>query len=200
MTWSIGLTGGIGSGKSTVAQVFEALGVPVYYSDARGRFLLAHDPDVQKQVQHHFGAEVFRSGQPDRAALAAKVFGNPKGLEQLNQIIHPAVGRDFQQWKAKQNSGYVLKESAILFEHNLHLQSDKTILVVAPEAVRIRRVMARDEATEAAVRARMKHQWSDDQKEKLADFVVVNDDQQMVIPQVLAIHQELQTLVNRPKN
>lgn len=191
MSLSVGLTGGIGSGKSTVGEVFLRLGVPLYLSDQRGRFLLANDEEVQSAVRDTFGDSVFTNGKPDRNQLAKKVFADADGLAQLNGIIHPAVGRDFKQWHLQQTAPYVLKESAILIENGLHIHSDQLILVSAPEELRLRRVMDRDAISESEVLARMANQWPEEQKLPLADFLIVNNDQQLVIPQVLKVHEGL---------
>ncbi|MEW6469420.1 MAG: dephospho-CoA kinase [Bacteroidota bacterium] len=185
----IGLTGGIGSGKTTVGKIFSALGVPVYLADEAGKALL-HTPAIRDQVAALLGKEVLdESGNIDRRRVAARVFADPKKLEQLNALIHPAVRRDFEDWAARQQSRYVIREAAILFESGSDADLDGVIAVSSPEHLRIKRVMQRDGVTEEEVRARMRHQWSDEEKIGRSQYVIVNDERELVIPQVLKLHQ-----------
>jgi dephospho-CoA kinase len=184
----IGVTGGIGSGKSTVCTIFKCLEIPVFNADEEGRRLLSENADVIKEVQHIFRDEVLTNGKPDRKKLAAIVFNNAGMLEKLNSIIHPAVRKKFNDWVLEQKAPYVIDEAAILFETGIYKQLDYTILVVAPEPVRISRVSRRDGVDEATVQARMKNQWTDEQKKILADFVIINDDINPLLPQVMDIH------------
>jgi dephospho-CoA kinase len=188
---SIGLTGGIGSGKSTVARVFETLGIPVYYADDAAKRLMNEDGPLKDAITRHFGAEAYRDGRLDRAWLGAQVFGNPERLQLLNSLVHPATIADAAAWMHRQQSPYAIKEAALLFESNGDEALDYVIGVSAPEAERIRRVMERDGADEASIRKRMAGQLDESEKMRRCDFVIVNDGQQMVIPQVLQIHEEL---------
>ena len=188
----IGLTGNIGTGKSTVAHVFETLGVPVYHADIQAKKLL-DTKEVTQQVSILFGNQVVNSQQQiDRKALAFIVFNNTEKLAQLNHLIHPLVKEDFLQWcKLQHNPIYVVHEAAILFENGFNTLFNSNILVWAPDELCISRVMVRDQVSKQMVVERMRNQWTQARKRALADYTIVNDDQTMVIPQVVAIHEEL---------
>lgn len=184
----IGLTGGIGSGKSTVAQVFRALGVPVFVSDDEARRLQENDPEVVKAIAALFGKEIYKDGKLDRAKVATVVFADKEKLSQLNAIVHPAVGKAFEKFCATHNDApYVIKEAAIIFEHSLEKQLDGVITVTAPDEVRIARVMTRDQAEREAVIRRMQNQMPQEEKAKRSAFVIMNDGKEMLLPQVLKI-------------
>jgi dephospho-CoA kinase len=188
----IGITGGIGSGKSTVAKIFELLGIPVYYADAAAKDIMNRDPELKAQVQQHFGADMYdSSGLLDRKRLGSIVFNDQEKLELLNSLVHPATIRDSEQWALQQKSPYVLKEAALLFESAAFHYLDKVIGVSAPQSLRILRVMQRDKVTRNDVLARMHKQIDDTIKMRLCDYVIYNDEQQMVIPQVLRVHEQL---------
>lgn len=187
----IGLTGGIGSGKSTVARIFGVLGVPVFNADERARDLMVSDPSVRAVVSERFGPEVYAKGALDRKRLAALVFGDEARLAALNAIVHPAVREAFRSWAAAQQAPYVLMEAAIMAENEGFRTFDGVINVSCPEAMRIERVMARDGVSEAEVRARMRHQASEEERDRIALHRIRNDGGQLVIPQVLAIHERL---------
>jgi dephospho-CoA kinase len=188
----IGITGGIGSGKSTVAKIFELLGIPVYYADAAAKDIMNRDPELKAQVQQHFGADMYdSSGLLDRKRLGSIVFNDQEKLELLNSLVHPATIRDSEQWALQQKSPYVLKEAALLFESAAFHYLDKVIGVSAPQSLRILRVMQRDKVTRDDVLARMHKQIDDTIKMRLCDYVIYNDEQQMVIPQVLRVHEQL---------
>lgn len=189
----VGLTGGIGSGKTTVARVFRTLGIPVFEADAEGRRIMQEDAAVIKAVTERFGTSVVRNGAIDRATLASIVFKDPSALKDLNAIIHPAVRTGFLRWAAEQNAPYVIMEAAVMAENGGHRTMDQVIVVTAPAELRIQRVMARDGVGLDAVDARMANQVGDAERLKLADHVIHNDDQQLVIPQVLSVHQALLT-------
>ena len=198
----IGITGGIGSGKTTVCRLFQALGVPVYDADTRARWLMANDPELRRQLAAAFGAAVFdAAGQLDRPRLAAAVFDNPAALAQLNALVHPAVGQDFAAWAAaRQATGaaYVLKEAALMFESDSWRQLDEVIAVVAPVAVRQARLRQRDpHRSPQQVAAIMAQQLPDADKVARAQHVLHNDGTQLLIPQVLALHQRF-TAKNQP--
>lgn len=193
----IGLTGNIGSGKTLVAEVFRTLGVPVFHADEAARNLLSDD-SVINDILDYFGEEVLSpERQINRKALAGKVFNDSEKLEFLNALIHPRVRELFDQWcRVQSGKIYVLYEAAILFESGHYREMDRVICVDAPEALRLRRVMMRDGATEAEVRQRMDRQWPDERKTALADYIIRNDETEPVIPQVLNIHRILTSLSN----
>ena len=188
----IGITGGIGSGKSTVCKAFELLGVPVYYSDEEAKKILETDTIIIKSVLKLFGNEVLNDQQVlDRKKIAAIVFKDKQKLDQLNAIIHPAVALHFENWLKQYSScNYILKETAILFESGAYKQVDKVIAIVAPIELRISRAIQRDKISREQVEQRMKAQISDEEKIKRSQFVIHNDEQQLVIPQVIAIHEQ----------
>jgi len=185
----IGLTGNIGTGKSTVARIFNVLGVPVYHADIQSRVLLDTE-DVKLQISSLFGKHLIDlQNKVDRKALAQIVFNDKEKLTVLNKLIHPLVEEDFKKWCNNQlEQVYVLHETAILFESGFDRLFDANILVTAPEELCITRVMARDGIPEQMVTDRMKNQWTQEKKQKLSDYLVVNDENPMLIPQVLAIH------------
>lgn len=188
----IGLTGGIGSGKSTVAEVFQALNVPVFVSDEQARAIQNEDSGVVSSIMALFGKDIYSGGKLDRAKLASIVFTDRKKLERLNAIVHPAVAKAFNDFAIKHSAcPYVLKEAAIIFEHGLEKQLDAVITVIAPDEVRIRRVMERDRVSREDVQKRIANQLSQEEKAQRSDFVIVNDGKQLIVPQVLAIHEQL---------
>ena len=187
----VGLTGGIGSGKSTIAKEFAALGIAVFNSDEQAKALIANNAQVKKRIIAAFGEEAYQNGEYNRAYIAQIVFNNSEKLAILNGIVHPALAKYFNQWAKKQTSPYVLKEAAILFESGSYKDCDYIITVTAPEEVRIARVMARDHCTEAQVRARMAQQWSDAQRIALSNAVIENVDLESAKEQVKRINDEL---------
>lgn len=187
----VGLTGGIGSGKSTIAKEFAALGIAVFNSDEQAKALIANNAQVKKRIMAAFGEEAYQNGEYNRAYIAQIVFNNSEKLAILNGIVHPALAKYFKQWAKKQISPYVLKEAAILFESGSYKDCDYIITVTAPEEVRIARVMARDHCTEAQVRARMAQQWSDAQRIALSNAVIENIDLESAKEQVKRIHFQL---------
>jgi dephospho-CoA kinase len=184
----VGLTGGIGSGKSTVAKVFEVLGVPVFRADDVARRLQDGDPDVKQAIGEAFGGWLYASGKLDRAALAHIVFHDRHALAKLNAIVHPATRRAFQEWCGRQTAPYVVMEAAILTESGGAAAFDQLVVVSAPEDVRLQRVMARDEADREAVLARMRNQVDEAARLANADHVIRNDGTSLLIPQVLDLH------------
>ena len=170
----VGLTGGIGSGKSTIARLFAALGIAVYDSDTEAKKLINTSAEIKKRIVEVFGTEAYAEGVYNRAYMADIVFRNPDKLAVLNSIVHPVLADDFNQWVALQTSPYVIKEAAILFESGSYKNCDFIITVTAPEALRISRCMSRDGSTEAQVRARMAQQWTDAQRIALSDAVIEN--------------------------
>jgi dephospho-CoA kinase len=190
----IGLTGGIGSGKSTVADLLMTLGYPVYNSDKRAKYLQNHDEEIIAKTKTLLGDAVMKNGVLDRGLVASIVFKNAELLRGLNEIVHPVVARDFNQWRDQQNSSLLFKESAILIETGLYNQCDALIVVTAPEAIRIDRVLKRDQAEVAMVKARISKQMPDAEKILHASYVIVNDDVQLIIPQVLKMIQHIKSL------
>lgn len=187
----VGLTGGIGSGKTTVGRVFRTIGIPVFEADAEGRRLLVNDLGLKHAVVERFGASVLKEDVIDRAALANIVFQDATALKDLNALIHPAVRAAFDRWTSEQRSPYVIMEAAVLAESGGHRTMDSIVVVSAPEAIRIQRVMERDGVREDAVRARMANQVSEAERLAIADHVIHNDDTRLVIPQVLEVHAAL---------
>ena len=187
----VGLTGGIGSGKSTVAKVFEILGIPVYYADTAAKKLMNTDPDLQKAIILAFGQDAYTGTELNRKKIASIVFNDPAKLEKLNQLIHPATIRDAEEWMKKQTSPYAIKEAALLFESGADAGLDKIIGVAAPQQLRIKRVMERDAVTEAEVLSRIRRQMDEESKLQRCDEVIHNNEQELLIPQVLAIHKKL---------
>ena len=172
----IGLTGGIGSGKSTMAAYFASLGVPVYIADEEAKKIL-YLPEAVNEVREAFGEDVFTNGLPDRAKLAGVVFNSPEKLTVLNNIIHPKVRQHFAEWlKLYKSQNFVIKEAAILFESGSYKECDHIILVTAPKELRIQRVMKRDGVTAAQVKERMSHQWEEEKKMELSDYIIENID------------------------
>lgn len=187
----VGITGGIGSGKSIVAKVFNSLGIPVYDADTAAKRLMQEDPQLVAAIKAAFGAGAYEDGRLNRAYLADKVFRDPAQLELLNQLVHPVTIKDAANWMQQQQAPYALKEAALIFESGSQSELDFVIGVYAPKHLRIHRVMQRDGVTREAVIKRMDNQIEESLKMRLCDAVITNDDQQLVVPQVLALHEEL---------
>ncbi len=188
----IGLTGGIGSGKSYVAQIFHALNIPVYPADSRARELSNSLPSIRNKIISLFGEEAFSQGILNRKFIGSQVFEKPVMLQKLNEIVHPEVEYDFAKWCTENNKyPYIIKEAAILFETGSYRRLNSTILVTAPLALRIDRVKERNQMSPVQIKKRMQNQWSDEDKLNLADFVIVNDGRSLILPQVLNIHKKL---------
>ena len=185
----IGLTGGIGSGKSTVAKVFELLQVPVYYADEASKRLYHTDKALMADLKKYFGEDVYTNDQLNRSRLAEMVFNDPQKLELLNSLVHPPTLRDAEEWMLKQTAPYIIKEAALLFESGSVAGLDYVIGVKAPQHIRIKRVMDRDGVTREQVLSRMDKQLDEEIKMRLCDFIIDNSEQQLVIPQVLELHE-----------
>lgn len=190
----VGITGGIGSGKSTVAKLFEVLGVPVYYADDAGKRLMNTDAQLKQKIIHQFSGAAYKDDILDRKYLAEIVFKSPEKLALLNAIVHPATINDAEQWMLKQSTPYALKEAAIIFESGAQEHLDYVIGVYAPAPLRIQRTMHRDHITREEVLGRMNKQLDESIKMKLCDFIITNDEQELLIPQVLALHKKLSGL------
>ncbi|MFU1856099.1 dephospho-CoA kinase [Sphingobacterium sp. NGMCC 1.201703] len=190
MGLKIGITGGIGSGKTFICRLFEALGIPVYNADEEAKKLMNTDVRIKEKLIAQFGAATYKDGLLDRAFLANMVFSDKDKLGLLNSIVHPIVIQEAKDWAERQTTRYSLKEAALLFESGSYKELDYTILVTAPMDIRIQRVIERDGATEQQVRERINKQLSDEEKLQLADFVIVNDGITPLLPQVWKLHQK----------
>ncbi len=193
---AVGLTGGIGSGKSTVARILLHLGYPVYIADTEASRLMNILPEIRFELIHHFGKSVYApSGQLNKPVLSEIIFNNPEALATVNRIVHPRVMSDFQLWSSKQNKALVFFESAILFESGLNKCFDHIICVTAPEALRLQRVISRDKAQAKQVKKRMQNQMEESLKCKQSDFILYNDNAHLLIDQVLQIIKELEVKI-----
>lgn len=186
--YKIGVTGGIGSGKSTVCELLRDRGVAVYDSDSRAKQLMAESEALREQLIAAFGAECYNAEGLNRAFLASKVFGNEEALQQLNSIVHPAVRADFQTWAEQQSSPYVVLESAILFEAGFETEVDATLAVMAPMPMRLERTMARDGVDKESVMRRMEHQLSDDELHRRASRTIVNINREYLEGDIEQLH------------
>lgn len=189
----VGLTGGIGSGKTTVGNIFKRLGIPVYDSDSRAKALYTENADLRKRVEEEFGADIYYKDQIDRAKLAAIVFQDKSKLEVLNGLVHPVLNFDFEHWANSQEASYVIREAAILLESGGYKVCDAIVVVTADESIRIARVRVRDGATPEQVKARIQNQWSDQKRLEYADYEIRNNGEESLIDQVMQIHEELKS-------
>ncbi len=185
----VGITGGIGSGKSLVARMFEVLGIPILHADDTAKYLMQHDADLMASISRVFGTEVYQNGRLNRPFLASVVFADKEKLAQLNSLVHPAVLRYGQQWAESQSSPYTLKEAAIFFESGSYKDMDKMVGVYAPYEMRLQRAMQRDHASEDSIKQRMAQQMDEEEKMKRCDYIIQNDGSVSVISQVLELHQ-----------
>ncbi|MCF8331025.1 MAG: dephospho-CoA kinase [Bacteroidales bacterium] len=183
---NIGLTGNIGSGKSTIAKALKIMGYPVYHSDIRARQMYYLKP-VRDEIYQLLGDDAFENEQINLKKLAGIIFQDDEKLKAVNSIIHPRVAKDYRDWLMRQKASVVFQETALLFETGMQSQYDAVITVIAPGEIRLKRTMKRDTATREEVMRRLKHQMDEQKKADLADFVIVNDDKQAVLPQVLKI-------------
>lgn len=191
----VGITGGIGSGKSTVCRIFEILGVPVYYADEAARRLMNENP-LRNQIIANFGEAAYVGEELNRTWMATQVFNNPEKLALLNSLVHPVTIVDADEWMKKQHSPYTLKEAALLFESGSYQYLDYIIGVSAPVELRIARTTTRDQKSADEIRKRIDRQMDEDEKMNRCDFVLINDEKQLLIPQVIALHQQLLLLSN----
>lgn len=187
MVLRIGLTGGIGSGKSIVAKIFETLGIPVYYADDAAKKLMNTHEELKAAIIKNFGEASYTNGEIDRKYLASVVFNDKEKLELLNALTHPVTIRDAEEWMKRQTTPYTIKEAALLFESGAHKNLDYVIGVYAPLPLRIKRVMARDCITEEEIMKRINRQMNEEEKMNLCNFIITNNEQQLVIPQVLEL-------------
>jgi dephospho-CoA kinase len=194
----IGLTGGIGSGKTTVARIFEVLGIPVYYADDAAKKLMIEDEELRISIINAFGNEAYNDKILNRPYLAEQVFNSEEKLKVLNSIVHPATINDAKKWFKEQTAPYVIKEAALIFESGSDKELDYVVGVKSPESLRIKRSVDRDNISAEQVEARMNKQMPEEDKLRLCEYVIVNDEQQMLIPQVLKLHENfLELATNR---
>ena len=184
----VGLTGGIGSGKTTVAKIFMQLGVPVYFSDDRAKYLMLNNQYLRESLISLFGDRSIKNGFLNKSYIASKVFENPKDLITLNTLVHPFVQEDFDNWSTSQTSNYVLKEAAIIFETGTDKFLDKVVLVESPIQLKVSRIMFRDKMTKELIFKRMSKQWPDSKKRINSDYIIQNNEKCSLIYQVLKIH------------
>ena len=192
MTIKVGITGGIGSGKSTICRIFRILGAPVFVADDVAKNLMNSNNEIIEQLIKEFGREIYSENRAlNRKKLAEIIFNDNFQREKVNNIIHPAVRAEFVNWTNTQNSPYIIHEAAILFESGFYKMMDFTILITAPEEIRIERVMKRDNVDTKTVRERISKQWADDEKRELASFEMVNDNKNLIIPEILKLNENL---------
>jgi dephospho-CoA kinase len=200
----IGITGGIGSGKTTACKMFEELGIPVYYADERGKYLMQHEHHLIDEIKKLFGPESYDNGRLNRKFIAEKVFSDKSKLHRLNSLVHPAVFHDMECWlldKEQQHFPYALKEAALLIETGSYKGLDKLIVVSSPLKTRVERIKQRDAIDEEEIMARVENQLPEEEKIKLADFIISNDsDLQHLKNQVIKIHEQLVDLQHKKVN
>ncbi len=187
----IGLTGGIGSGKSTVAKIFEVLGIPVYYADEEAKRIMNEDETIRSKLIVLFGEESYSGGKLNRPHIASIVFGDKEKLHQLNEIVHPVTIADSDRWMQSQTTPYAIKEAALIFESGSYKQLDYVIGVSSPIELRIQRVINRDNISKPEVARRIQNQMPEEDKIKRCHFVLNNNEEQLVVPQVLELHKKL---------
>ena len=190
----IGLTGGIGSGKSKILSVFSTYGIPCYESDIRAKWLMQRDAELKSQIKSFFGDQIYENDQFNQRKLAKLVFANKGKLEALNSLVHPRVKMDFKSFVSQQDTPYIIKEAAILFETGGEKDCDATILVTAPEKLRLQRVLNREKISSMDIKARINNQWSDSRKIPLADYIINNIDWDKTLKKIDEIHQKLLVL------
>mgnify|MGYP005627922289 FL=1 len=187
----IGITGGIGSGKTYVASVFKSLGIPIFNADIQAKKIMTSSGKLIKLVKEEFGNEIYKDSDLNKEKLASIVFSNSDKLQKLNSLVHPIVKEEFNNWCKKQTSPYVIKEAAILFESNSHIGLDAVICVSAPLDLRMRRLLNRDDYSKKEIKKRIENQISQEEKEKLSDYIIVNDEKELLLPKIIKIHKEL---------
>jgi dephospho-CoA kinase len=187
----IGLTGGIGSGKTTVAKVFTTLGIPVYHADLEARRLMENEPTLIELIRHHFSEKAYENGRLNRSYISSIVFNDKKKLDLLNSLVHPFTIEDGKQWMRRQKSAYAIKEAALIFESGSQGEFDLIIGVYAPETLRLFRTMQRDHIDKEIVKSRMQNQIKEEIKMKLCDEVLMNTEQELLLPQIINLHHQL---------
>ena len=196
----IGLTGGIGSGKSTAAQIFEILGIPVYYADVQAKRLMNEDKQLRSAIINIFGEAAYSNHILDRKYISSIVFSDPAKLELLNAIVHPATKRDAGIWMQEQTTPYAIHEAALIFEAKVNERLEYVIGVSTPQELRIQRAMERDKLNREEILKRMSRQLDEEIKISKCDFVLINDEEQLLIPQVLELHHKILNLANQRDN
>jgi dephospho-CoA kinase len=199
MARRLGVTGGIGSGKTTVCRIFRVLGVPVFVADVEARRLMNNDPSVRQVINAIAGKDLYTTGELDRKELASLIFNRPELLQRVNAVVHPAVLRIFDDWASKQEVPYVIMEAAILFEAKADMFVDRVASISAPVEERIGRVMGRNELSREEVMERIKNQLEDDEREEQSFYVINNADNEMIIPEILKIHEDMLRLAERER-
>ena len=187
----IGLTGNIGSGKTTLASCFEILGIAVFNADKQAKLLMNKDINLKQSLITEFGKEVYLDDELNRKYLSKLAFNDNLVLKRLNALVHPVVQDAFEKWSIQQSGVYVIKEAAILFESNIYQSLDAIICISCPEEIRLKRILNRDDLSEKDVRQRMSHQWAEEKKISLSDYVITNDNSSLVMPQILSVHSAL---------
>jgi len=187
----IGLTGNIGSGKTTIASCFEILGIAVFNADKKAKLLMNKDVNLKQSLIAEFGKEVFLNNELNRKYLSNLAFNDDLVLKRLNALVHPVVQEAFEKWSIQQSGAYIIKEAAILFESNTYQSLDAIICISCPEEIRLKRILKRDDLSEKQVRQRMSHQWAEEKKISLSDYVITNDNSSLVMPQILSVHNAL---------
>ncbi len=187
----IGITGGIGSGKTYVASVFQSLGIPIFNADIQAKKIMTSSKKLIKLLKEEFGNDIYKDSDLNKEKLASIVFSNSDKLQKLNSLVHPIVKEEFNNWCKKQTSPYVIKEAAILFESNSHIGLDAVICVSAPLDLRMRRLLNRDDYSKKEIKKRIENQISQEEKEKLSDYIIVNDEKDLLLPKIIKFHKEL---------
>ena len=193
----LGITGGIGSGKTTVCKVFNVLGIPVFLTDPEAREILNSNNEIISKINFIAGKNLYTSGTLDRKELATLIFNDSSLLQKVNSIVHPAVSKRFLKWAMEQSAPYVIMEAAILFESGASKLVDKVATVVAPEEERINRVIVRNHLTREEVMERIRNQMNDEDRIKLSDYVIYNSENDMIIPSIIKIHEEILSIINK---
>ena len=187
----IGITGGIGSGKTYISNIFKSLGIPLFNSDIEAKILMNSSKKLISQIKKEFGEDIYTNGNFNKEKLSSIVFSNSDKLQKLNSLVHPIVKEEFNNWCKKQTSPYVIKEAAILFESKSHLGLEAVICVSAPLELRIKRLFKRDNSSEMEIKKRIENQISQEEKEKLSDYIIINDEKNLLLPQIIKIHEKL---------
>ncbi len=196
-TLKIGITGGIGAGKSIISRIFSLLGIPVYNADDQAKYLMNHDKILKREIIDHLGEKSYKDGRLNRAYLSAKIFDNEDYQQKINSLVHPRVREDFYHWhQAHMTSSYTLKEAALLYESGSYKELDKIIMIYSPTDLRVERVLLRDHfRTGEEVMKIIAKQMPDEEKRKMADYVIYNDDKRLVIPQVIDFHNKILEMI-----
>lgn len=193
----VGLTGGIGSGKTTISKSFKSLGIPIYIADDEAKALMNRSKVIKRKLMQLFGESAYKEGKLNRPYLASKIFNDKVLLSKMNAIVHPKVASHFKGWLKKQDAPYIIKEAAIIFENNLESQYNYIITVIADKDLRINRIMKRDKASKAKIQSIMSNQLSDEEKINKSDFVITNNDLELAKAQVIEIHQQLLKIIDK---